>query len=122
MNEFKFGRGYVGVKLIPVLEPGVRWVDRPELELNYFNGQRIRTRRYVVENFDLRNSSLRLYMDSNLDAYFAIFQATHFPTGNRISVEDGNTHLLDFRQPDMLYRMVVINDLMRPEPDIYRIF
>lgn len=122
MNNFKLLKGYTNLKFIPVLEPGVRWIDRPELEISYYDGQSIQTRRYYCENFNLRDTSLRSFMDENPDAIIAIFQAVHYPTGNVISVEDANISLLDFRQPDMVYRMVVINDLMRPEPDIYRIF
>lgn len=117
MNNFKLLKGYTNLKFIPVLEPGVRWIDTPELEICYYDGQSIQRRRYHCETFNLRDTSLRSFMDENPDAYIGIFMATHYPTGNNISVQDANTHLLDFRQPDMIYRMAVINDLMRPEPN-----
>jgi len=122
MGGFKFLRGYEGVRFVPVLEPGVRWIDRPELEISYFDGGVIHTRRYHSQIYNLRDSSLRSFIDNNPDAYIAIFQAMHVPTGTLISVREGNVEQLDFRQPDMNYRMVVINDLTIPEREIDRIF
>lgn len=113
MKNFKLGRGYIGVRFEPVLEHGVRWIDRPELMISYYDGLEFQTRCYNIHNYDLRNSSLRSFIDENPVAYIALFQAVHYPTGQFISVSDGNINQLDFRQPDMIYRMVVIDDAHR---------
>lgn len=113
MHKFNFIRGYIGVTFEPVLEPGIRWIDRPELSFSYYDGSVIQTRHYYAQNYDLRNSSLRSFIDENPDVHIALFQAVHVPTGQFISVSDGNIGQLDFRQPDMVYRMVVINDMYR---------
>ena len=115
VNKYKLLRGYTEIRFVPILDPGVRWIDGPELEIVYYGGGLIQTRRYHSNNFDLRNTSLRSFIDNNPNSYIGIFQATHYPTGQLISVERGNIQSLDFRQPDMFYRMVVINDLVRPE-------
>jgi hypothetical protein len=116
MYDFKLLRGGINVRFVPVLEPGIRWIDSPAYVINYFDGNSINESHYYAQEYDLRNTSLQSFKDNNPNAHIAVFQAIHYPTGHVISVADANINFLDFRQPDMFYRMIVINDLVRPEP------
>jgi hypothetical protein len=112
MYNFKLLRGFTNVRFVPVLQPGVRWIDSPSYVINYFDGESIHESHYYAQEYDLSETSLQSFIFNNPNAHIAVFQAMHIPTGTLISVSNGNIGQLDLRQPDMFYRMVVINDLM----------
>lgn len=114
MDSFKLGRGFTdrGFTFPSTVNRGISWIDMPELSIAYWDhsSNSANTRRYVCTTFNLTNTSLMNYLESNANCSIYIFQAINLSNGIIISAHNNNIGSLDITQTNILYRMVIIEN------------